>query len=105
MNDAIAQLRQHCVQQGDTTWSCSETGVEDTTFWLRRNWWLGGYIVEKLSSEGNLIHFPLRDTIVESILENKRTNGGCAPGFAGRFVRDFLEIAYHTQVFLGEWEN
>ncbi|CAD7925516.1 unnamed protein product [Amoebophrya sp. A25] len=37
----------------------------------------------------------LPEIVVESLLENHRTNGGCSPGFAGRFVRDMLEILAH----------
>lgn len=99
----------------------AETGVMDVVLLLRKNWFLaqevlggqpGRSAAGNTESRDHSVAVGARaaaaapsspyapeagDVILESLLENHRTLGGCAPGFAGRFVRDLLQLLAHAE--------
>ncbi|CAD7953052.1 unnamed protein product [Amoebophrya sp. A120] len=90
LDKTFSQLATHCAQIGvpATTYADSETGLADVVLLLRKNWFLATLLEEQKGlSTGAQFDIP-----IESLLENHRTGGGCAPGFAGRFIRDLLQL-------------
>jgi hypothetical protein len=85
-------LSQHGGNQG---YADHESGVSNTLMLLSQNWYLASNATGRsrkfqFQFGNQIIEGNSRDFIIHSLLENKRTNGGCAPGYAGRFVRDLL---------------
>jgi hypothetical protein len=85
--NAINQLRHHGGDFRD-----NESGVESTLQMLSWNWSLASQMDREFTFQfqGIQMHGTAQEFIVQSFLENARTQGGCAPGYAGRFVRDML---------------
>ncbi len=78
---------------GGAGYGDAESGVLNTLVILSQNWHLASTAIglsRQFDFDGSGIAKNSRDFIIHSLLENARTAGGCAPGYAGRFVRDQL---------------
>ncbi|CAD7942253.1 unnamed protein product [Amoebophrya sp. A25] len=115
LHRALTLLFSYCQDSRGGTYADAETGVGDVILLLRKNWFLGqklaepgscaipqadagGHEAETETSHSRrvvVVTHAACDTIIDSLLENKRTDGGCSPGFAGRFFRDMLELLSH----------
>lgn len=76
-----------------TGYADEESGVANTLTILSQNWHLAstdiGLSRDFVFDESGVAKNS-RDFIIQSLLENAATGGGCAPGYAGRFMRDQL---------------
>lgn len=89
IRNALSQLEAY----GVSGFADAESGVANTLAILSQNWHVASTDVglnRKFVFDESGVAKNSRDFVIHSLLENAATGGGCAPGFAGRFVRDQL---------------